>query len=248
MRPTPRRPSRRSTALTVATLVLGLAACGSDQPTPPTTVTVTTSAEGPEALDKPEQQQVDAATARRALPTIRDAPRGFATWSTRLTEGGQTYDPQVCAHITLDGPEERAFRKAHRKVYEYSRFTSPRSVTDESVTTIVESYDEPYPLEHFDRAGQYLADCASYTTTPDDGGSATTRTTRAISTPSIGDRSFAVRLTFGAGEQGISVDRLYVRSGHNLVTVWYIKGGQPYDGAAMTKYAEKTLAQLKRTT
>ncbi|MEN3122708.1 hypothetical protein [Janibacter sp. LM] len=232
----------------MATLVLGLAACGSGPEAPPTTVTVTASADGAEALDQPEQQQIDAATARRVLPTIKDAPRGFATWTTKLTEGGQTYDPQVCAHITLDGPQERDFRDAHRKVREYSRFTSPRSVTDESVTTIVESYDEPYPLEFFDKAGQYLAECASYTTTPDDGGSSTTRTTRAISTPSVGDRSFAVRLTFGAGGEGISVDRLYVRSGHNLVTVWYIKGGEPYDGAAMTKYAEKTLAELKKTT
>ena len=89
-----RRP-RAAALLAASALVLG--GCGEDPPQPPETVTVTHEPTA-EPLDKPEQQQVDEATAKKALPTLDDMPS--AKWAAEdlyQRKAPSTYSPASCA-------------------------------------------------------------------------------------------------------------------------------------------------------
>ena len=79
------RAARRLAPIAALSLALTLAACGDSDDPPPTETSASASPQGEsgeaggeaeqeESLDKPEQQQVDSATAKAALPTVEDMP------------------------------------------------------------------------------------------------------------------------------------------------------------------------------
>lgn len=224
---------------------LGLAACGGEEPPPPTSSAVTgseASETSPESLDKPEQQQVDAETAKAALPTVEDMPDDeWLVDISTFSDDPITYDPAVCADVELGSQEARTFDDEHRTVNEPARFSKSLGNYNNLITaTYVESFDAPYPTAFFDAAGEHVTDCGTYTWTK--GGSSSTRHVQAISVPQLGDRSFGLRLTSDGGDD--YTDRLYVRSGHNLITVMMLSTDEHYDGELMTQYAQGILDEL----
>ena len=242
------RPARRATRLAAPLLVAGsllLAACG-DEPEPPPE---STTQEGqvptetsPEVLDKPEQQQVDATTAQEALPTLDDMPDdGWAIDSSTFSDAPISYEPAECADVEFDSQAANAFTDEHRVVREQARFSKYIGDGNLITATYIESHDEPYPTSLLDAAGQHVTDCGTYTHTQND--YTTTRHVEAISVPPLGDRSFGLRLT----SDGLNsyTDRLYVRSGHNLIIVMVLSREETYDGELMTSYAEDILEELK---
>lgn len=243
--------TRRCLAALSLTTLLAVSACGDKGSTPPDetsdpgTVTVTKDAEV-EALDRPEQQQIDKATARKALPTRADMPS--KAWLVDISPASTyeaTYDPAKCADIELAGSPAKKFREEHRKVNEKARFSRERVNGGGIIATYVESYDEPYPTSIFDDAGAAIATCDEYTESnpsgPDSGYSA-----KAVTAPQLGDQTLAVRIT--SRRHAFYVDRMYVRSGHNLITVMVLDYDKDYDGKLMQEYAQGILDDLKKAT
>lgn len=240
----PRPPRRLAPFALVATATLALSACGDDGPTPGTTVTVTSEATR-EALDKPEQQQVDKATARKALPTVKDMPEG--PWGpSRVVKDTDPsdYEPAVCAAVELDSQEARTLREDHRKVSEEARYSAFVDDENRIIATYLDSYDIPVPASLLDAAGEHVTECAPYDEKRPSG-SSSTKTATPITTEAIGDQSFGVRISINDGDS--HVDRLYVRSGHNLITVMVLTHEDAYDGKLMTTYAQGILDDLKKT-
>ena len=198
-----------------------------------------------EALDRPEQQQIDKATARKALPTRADMPS--KDWLVDISPASTyepTYDPAECADVELAGSDAKKFRDEHRKVNEKARFSREKVNGGGIIATYVESYDEPYPHSIFDDAGAAIASCDDYTES-NNAGPDSSYSAKAISTPQIGDQTLAVRIT--SRDHDSYVDRMYVRSGHNLISVrmtttWRMDNDQDLD-----TYAQGVIDELKKT-
>lgn len=236
---------RRLAAAVAVAATLPLAACGDTSTPPPHPGTVTVTTEVGEALDLPEQQEIDKATARKALPTLADMPD--KTWHIDTSTFGNhtsTYDPPGCASILFDSPEARTFTDDHRTVHEQARFSQNQADGGLIIATYVQSFDEPYPLSLYDEAGEEVTGCDSYTQSRSVGESKDQAT--AITVPQLGDRTFGVRIR--SREYDHSVDRLYVRSGHNVITVLVLSREESYDGKLMTRYAQGVLDDLKKAT
>lgn len=243
-RPMTRALRRLAPVATATALVLTLAACGDDQPpAEATTVTVTNEAT-PESLDKPEQQQIDAATAKKALPVLEDMPDKWVVNVTPPDTHTSTYDPSVCADVEMDSAEARAFNDEHRKVRETVHFSENKLGVDDHVFATVSSYDQPYPLSFFDKAGEHVTDCSTYTDTRND--RASTWKTRAINAPMLGDRSFGVRYQ-PTSVEGRNIDVLSVRSGKNLIEVTLTTHNGTYDDKRLSTYAQDILDTLKKS-
>lgn len=231
------------TALLLTTALT--AACGGGDtppPAPPTTVTVTRD---PVEPDRPEQQEIDASTARRALPTLDDMPD--RTWHVDTSVFGthrSVYEPAACASVEFDSADVRRFVADHRTVDESARFSQDQADGGLIIAAYVASYDEPYPLSFFDDAGEQVSGCTDYTRSRNVG--ETRSSARAITVPQLGDRSFGVRLQ--SLDYDHSVDRLYVRSGHNVITVMVLSREDSYDGKLMTEYAQGVLDDLEKAT
>jgi len=192
-----------------------------------------------ESFDAPEQRQLDAATAKKALPTAADLPD--TTWrkiSWSSDDSEVTYDPAACAAINFTSASADSYRDKHRTVEEFSVFS--QSGGNDLLYVSVESFDTPYPLAYFDEAGQDVAECGEYTSAAADGAEATYRASP-VPPPSLGERSFGVRVA-GADNQ----DFLYVRSGHTLVTVMRVTDDDTYDERLLQKSAESVLDDLKK--
>lgn len=239
-------------ATLAVTATLALAACGSDDPTTSatpssSTVTVTsTPVAEAEELTAPEQQEKTAKELAAALPTLKEAPRGFI-----VDPGGYdanrksraTADPEECLAVYLDGAEQRAWSREHRSTADGVRYTQKNGgINPPSISVAVTTYDEPYPTRFFDEAGAALADCTKFThqLTPD--GNTNTYTAQNISTPVVGDRAFGVRV--GDPDVDMGIDHLWVRSGHNLISVRMITGFRANNEEILEEYATGVLEDL----
>lgn len=243
--------TRRCLAALSLTTLLAVSACGDQGSTPPDeasdpgTITVTKDVEA-EALDRPEQQQIDKATARKALPTRADMPS--KAWLVDISPASTyepTYDPAECADVELGGSDAEKFRDEHRKVNEKARFSREKVNGGGIIATYVESYDEPYPHSIFDDAGAAIASCDDYTES-NSAGPDSSYSAKAVSAPQIGDQTLAVRIT--SRDHDFYVDRMYVRSGHNLITVMTLGYDKDYDGKLMQDYAQGILDDLEKAT
>ena len=249
------RAARRLAPIAALSLALTLAACGDSDDPPPTETSTAASPQGDggesgeeakqeENLDKPEQQQIDSATAKAALPTVEDMPGdGWGIDVSTFSTDPPKYDPAGCAAVELDNDEDRAFTKDHRKVKENIRFSRSNGDNLEITAVYIDSYDEPYPLSVFDAAGEQVTSCESYRWQRGNGD--TTRHVKPLSTPAVGDRAFAVRLT-SDGSPG-ATDRLYVRSGHNVLTIMGEGDDDGSDGTLLADIAQDILDELKKT-
>lgn len=243
--------TRRCLAALSLTTLLAVSACGDQGSTPPDeasdpgTITVTKDVEA-EALDRPEQQQIDKATARKALPTRADMPS--KDWLVDISPASTyepTYDPAECADVELAGSDAKTFRDEHRKVNEKARFSREKVNGGGIIATYVESHDEPYPHSIFDDAGAAIASCDDYTESKN-AGPDSSYSAKAVSAPQIGDQTLAVRIT--SRDHDFYVDRMYVRSGHNLITVMTLGYDKDYDGKLMQDYAQGILDDLEKVT
>lgn len=194
-----------------------------------------------ESFAEPEQHQLTKAEAKKALPTRGDMPdKTWLTDTSTFSDSEETYDPKECAALEFDSASARAFRDTHRKVDESARFSQYQGDGGGIIATYVESHSTPYPLAYFDEAGESLSSCSEYTISRD--GHTTTNEASAIPPPSLGERSFGVRIS----NHDYHVDRLFVRSGHNLITVMILTRDDDYDERLLEKYAQGVLTDLKK--
>ena len=214
----------------VLPLALGLGACQDGEPAPPTvTVTETQTAED---LGRPEQQQLSEARAKAAMPTLKDLPTGYHVDTTVFSDKRRRTDPAGCIDLYMEGDAAHDFDDQHKKASSQARFGRYAGGGKDIVAVYLDSYDAPVPLELFDQAGAAVGECASFTS-----GSSPTYTAEGIAVRDLGERTFAVRLTGG----GVSVDRLYVRSGHNLLVVIVLSQAEKFDEELMGSLAEQVL-------
>lgn len=234
--------SRRAVAGAAALLIgTGLAACASGD-----TPTYSPSPEGSSsssstALDQPAQQPYhDLYDLFAALPNPKDMPD--KTWrnnNTGLLSFTTGYEPDKCAGVTLASGATKGFADDHQLIRASAHYAQKDSDGGDSIDIHLESHDEPYPLEFFDDAGSRLAECPEYTQTFTNDPSRT-YTTSSVATPTLGERTFGVRLET---PEGLKQDHLYVRSGHNLVVVILTTEGG-YDERMLQKYARFVLDNL----
>lgn len=235
-----------------AALALSLAACGGDAPptTEPSTVTVTqTPTATTDEVDKPEQQQLTAQQIKAALPSEQEAPKGFAEDPRGFdasTPSTRTTDPEACLALYMSTPEMAEFRKKHVAEGQGVRYTSKQTRGNPpSISIAVWSFDEVYPKAYFDEAGAALSDCTTFSTASSPDANAVDNSSSAIPTPTLGDQSFGVRI--GDPTLDLGVDYLWVRSGHNLISVRMLTTYRMDNDQELEKYAQGVLDDLKKT-
>lgn len=242
-----RTPRRLVLCLAAAALALTATGCGGASTPPPASSSTSTpeTATTPEKLERREQQQVTSATARDALPQRADLPKGWVVDESPVSRSTRTYDPPQCADLELRGSAAQKFKDDHLEVEErvaYSEWTE--GVAARLVVTL-QSYSEPFPVDVLDAAGARLGECATYEQTID--GDDRVWTTRALTTPTVGDRALGVRYTPQDDASGRLTDDLIVRSGHNLVIVKYLPSTPTYDDQLLEDYAQGVLDRLEET-
>ena len=194
-----------------------------------------------ESFDAPEQQEVDKATAKKALTTAKDVPD--KTWrliNWRANESASTYDPKKCAAIEFTSDSAESYQDKHRTTYEYVHYSDKTSSGD-MLHVSLESFDTPYPLAYFDQAGQSVSACSKYTVSS--GETTSEYSASPVPAPPLGERSLGVRIT---GVHDDNVDLLYVRSGHNLITVVRYTDDTSYDERLLKRYATTVITDLKK--
>lgn len=234
-------------------LALGLlAGCGSEgegsggsSDAEPSTVTVTETAT-PDAADGPAQQELTEEQITAALPTAKEAPDGFEEDSNVRSGGKSTRvtDPDRCRAIYLDTDEFRSWSKEHSSAVGAVRYTEAGDAAGRpSVSVFVNSYDTPIPKKFFDQAGSALGQCAGFREKVRSSSSWIDKRANNISAPVIGDQSFAQRV--GLTEMDLTIDQLYVRSGHNLINVRVLTGYSEYSDETLGELAEGVLEDLE---
>lgn len=197
-----------------------------------------------ESFTAPDQREITAAEATKALPTRADMPdQTYQQDISEQTPSTRTYDPTTCAAVEFASESARSFRDKHRTTDEYARFQQPRADGGRFVGVWISSHDLPYPLAYFDEAGAALAECGEYTSTSESG-TDFSHETELIPAPTVGERAFAVRI---AGDR-VNTDRFYVRSGHNLITVMQqTPKDAPFDERLLAKHAQDVLDDLSHS-
>ena len=194
---------------------------------------------------EPQQRELTSQEAKKALPTRADMPDKNYVKDISDQDGEPwTYDPKECAAVEFASESARSFSDKHRSVREYARFGQSQADGGKFLGVWLHSYDEPYPLAYFDEAGKSLSECGKFTSISPRGHEFPKKT-QAISAPQVDDaeRTFAVRIIGGR----VNTDRLYVRSGHNQITVMQqTPSDEPFDERLLTKHAEAVLADLKK--
>lgn len=241
---------RRAAACSVALVTpFALAAClpGSGDPertSGSSSSSSSSSSTTTETFDEPQQRELTTAEAKAALPTRADMPD--PTWKvdgSTFSDSPVTYEPDECAAVELNTRDARTFEEKNRRVDAAARFSRSDADGDGIIAVFVESYAQPYPLAYFDEAGEELADCGEFSRTQSKFTSESTAT--GISLPLLGERSYGVRI--GSHTFDHRTDRLYVRSGHNVITVMRQSSkDDPYDERLLEKYARAVLADLEK--
>lgn len=241
--------SRRLLPFTALLAVSGLlTACGSDststsQPEPTaSTVTVT---ETPEPADAPEQQQLTEKQIRAALPTTKEAPKGFVRDPNvvAVSDSTRVIDPDECRAIYLDTDEIRTWVKEHHSAAGAVRYTQKGDAAGRpSVSVFVTSFDVPIPKEYFDDAGAALGDCATFTEKNSPTDNPLDKKASNITAPVVGDQSYAHRV--GMAELDLTIDQLWVRSGHNLINIRVLTGYSEYSDETLGDLVEGVLEDL----
>lgn len=245
----------------VVTLVTAglLAACGGGEDATPAAETSTTGtsttddsseteteSSSPAPPDGPAQQELTKKQLTAALPTKKDAPKGFVE-DDRITAGKASTrktDPDRCRAVYLDTDEIRTWKKKHLSATDAVRYTQPGDAAGRaSVSIFIATYDEPVPKQYFDQAGSTLGDCEEFS----EQGSSTSgwqdKRASNISAPVVGDQSYAHRV--GLAELDLTIDQLWVRSGHNLINIRVLTGNSNHSDETMSDLADAVLDDLE---
>lgn len=251
-------PRARRLAPFAAVLTAGLlAACGSGDPetTPsePTSSTATetatestTDTPATESADGPAQQQLTKQQILEALPKVSDAPKGFVE-DPRInppSESTREVNPDKCRAIYLDSDEIRAWKKEHHTRIEGVRYSHPGNTPGRpSVSTFIATYDQPVPKKFFDDAGSMLGECATFEERNDADSTWINKKASNINAPVVGDQTYAHRS--GLADVDLTIDQLWVRSGHNIINIRILTGYSNYSEETMSDIAEGVLEDLR---
>lgn len=236
--------SRVATPFVLAVVALGLAACGSDPTTDPTsTVTVTE----PGGSLAPEQQELRPREITAALPTRDEVPLGYesdpgADDPKQAPESERTTDPASCLALYLDTPDMRDFATDHVTAAERVRYSDEGSEGIGVLIVTIWTHDELYPTRFLDAAGAALGDCARFDSRNRLSDATSPNRAATITTPLLGDQTFGVRV--GAPTGGVTVDDLWVASGHNLINVHMVTGHDQDNSDILESTAQQVLEDL----
>lgn len=231
------RPRRVVASLGALCLVVGVAACGGDS-SPAETVTVTETADAP--LTQPEQQQKTTEQLEAALPTMKDMPEDFLEDVSPPGDETRESDPAQCNDMYFVGEDARAFAKDHDAAQAQIRAGRAQTKGGGIIGVFVYSFDEPYPMELFDAAGEAVSPCASFRTKV--GGSFDDTTTEVVAVPQLGDRTFGARLV----TPDYQMDRMSIRSGHNRIDLLYLSYEKDMKDELLGDLAEGVLERLAK--
>lgn len=247
-------PRTRRLAPFATVLVVGLlAACGGDTDSAstesssaePSTVTVTSTAT-PESADEPQQQELTKKQIHDALPEQSDAPKGFEKDS-RIAPGGTSTretDPEKCLAVYLDTEEIREWKDKHFVASDGVRYTQPGDAAGRaSVSTFVTTYDRPVPRAFFDDAGKTVSDCGDFEEKATADSQWTAKKASNIGSPALGDQSYSLRV--GLTELDLTLDQLWVRSGHNIINIRVLAGRADFSDETLSGMAEAVLEDLE---
>lgn len=230
-------------------VALALTACGGDEPpkAEPATVTVTDTPTAEEA-SAPEQQELTAAQITKALPTKEEAPDGFPEDPSGFTTKGVskvTTDPTSCLALYLDTPKMRTFEKEHLSEADGVRYTQAGDAAGRpSISVAIWTYDDPYPQAFVDEAGASMSECTTFDKIDEPGDEPAKQSAKTITTPTVGDQSFGVRI--GYPDIDIAIDYLWIRSGHNLINVRMLTGFRQDNAEILEKYGKGVLEDLAK--
>ncbi len=198
------------------------------------------------APDGPAQEVLTKKQILDALPEESDAPRDYVE-DPRINadaESARETDPDTCRAIYLDSAEARKWKKAHLTETEGVRYTQPGDAAGRpGVSVFVATFDEPVPKEFFDEAGETLAECADFSERNDADGQWTEKRARNVNAPAIGDQSYAHRV--GLAEIDMTIDQLWVRSGHNIINIRVLTDNASHSEETMSDLAEGVLEDLE---
>lgn len=226
-------PLRPTAALVLAAgLVTGCGLGGSS----PATVTVTETA-------VPGKQQLTTTQIEAALP---DAPDGFAPHPADddpNRAGNRSTQPDRCRALYLDTNEVRTWENRHRtasgKVRYLQEGTGPGRP---SISIHLHSHDEPYPERFFDDAGTALGECAGFREQVGEMHTHLARRASNIAAPVVGDQSHAARV--GLAEHDFTIDHLWVRNGHNLISIQVLGDYEGHSDQTLEELTEEILDEL----
>lgn len=213
------------------------------QPSQPSHPSGTTepSADGPARERLTTQQIVE------ALPKENEAPEDFVE-DPRLNaarESTRETDPDRCGTLFLDGDEARAWKKEHLVETEGVRYTAPGDGAGRaSVSTFVTTYDEPVPKELFDDAAQMMTDCPTFRERNDADSPWIDKKAGTITAPALGDQTHSQRVSLL--DLDLRIDHLWIRSGHNIISVATLGSSSDYSGDTFSDVAEGVLEDLER--
>lgn len=197
-----------------------------------------------EAVDGPADQQLSLKEAKAALPKLSQLPEGYLKESAEQEGRGgddraevQSTDPEHCAIVLFSDRKSTKYDNDHMVAYASTEYALPDGgKLRGNIIVRVSSFDEPYPQAFFDRVRTTLSKCASFD-------AESTITTRAMRSPDVGDDTLAFHL--GHSAFGKPRDWLFVRSGHNLISLAVRSDLPDYDESQLKDIATIVLDNLK---
>lgn len=238
-----RRRSTPFVAATATVAALSLAGCiptlARDEPTPTPGVQPTGAG-----------RLMEQAALQSALPTsgeIGDSWRADDDGATSKAEV-EHFDPTHCAQLARTGPgwDEVADTEHARAGAAYAQ--EGTSTTD-FISVSIASHETIAPDELYDRAGDAVADCASFKLRHDRETWLEYQTSP-LSFPVLGDRTLAYRFTFEApterGPRTVRLDIVAIKLGHNSVSVSHVSMDDPPDPAVTERAVRTTLTKLEQ--
>lgn len=199
-----------------------------------------------EAADGPAQQELTKQQILDALPEEHEAPRDYVE-DPRInsdSESTRETDPDTCRAIYLDSTEARKWKKEHLTETEGVRYTQPGDAAGRpGVSVFVATFDEPFPKTFFDEAGETLGECTDFSERNDADRPWIDKRALNVNAPAVGDQSYAHRV--GLAELDMTLDQLWVRSGHNLINVRVIADNSSHSEDTMAELAEGVLEDLE---
>ena len=223
---------RRPVALAAAAS-LALAGCGLRDRIQPTTTGTSTpdpgSSQGSEGEDlgtlTGSGRPLDEGGLRAALPSADEVGDGWGEDPVTTVTETQSADvtPSTCAPLLQKGPGWDSVRATQRaRVQTNLRRTDnpqPPGTERHHMGVWAYSFDDPYPSQLFDEAGQTITDCAGFDVKQRDTGNTSSYEAEPLAFPTLGDRTLAMRLTVRQTMETFTIDFVVIKIGHNTVTI-----------------------------
>lgn len=188
---------------------------------------------------------------RAALPAPADLGDGWEDdpMKTIFETAGADVTPATCAPLLQKGPEWEEAKKSQRARVQTNLKRSdnppPPGTERHFLGVWAYSFDDPYPVHLFDEAGARIADCPNFDVRQVDTGSTSSYAASPLSFPTLGDRTFALRMQVQQTYETFTIDFVMIKIGHNTISVANSTYNGTPDAAVTEKAARAALAGLE---